>query len=602
MTSAMNSEPGAAGHDQITIMAPDGTVRVVPIGAAEVTVGRKPENTIVLDYPDVSPLHARIQFDGTNYRVIDLNSTNGTYVGSVRLLPGVPEVWAPDKAVRIGESWLRLERGKPPVEARPVATPAAQAAGGTPRVAAFVETPELAVDPGASALLTLTVLNQGPVVDHLQVSVLNLPAGWLPAPAPVVRLLPGARQPVSLTIAPPRRPESRAGTYPVTIRVASQEAPEQFVDVQVRLTVNPYAQFQGELRPQSVRAGKPAQVRIENRGNAPQTYTVVWRDRAEELAFEPPERSLTVAEGQVGMAEFCAKVRKRALVGGEKHHGFVAEVASPGGEKQTLAGEAISRALIPPWLPPVVLVILLGAAAVLAMLLAQGRRPPTIQSLTVDPPSVVAGQPVTVRWSVDGAETIELRPLVTGIDAAAGEYTFAQGLPAGAAITFVAQNPYGSTERPLAVTVKEPTPTPTATPTPTPEPGAPIIKEWTISPLTVVKGQAVTIRWAVENAESVTIQPIGTVDLTGEAQEKPGATTRYTLIATNKGKTVQRSYEVIVEEATPTATPTATKAATLIMPRLTPLKPLVPLPSATPTPTVMFRLNTPVFTLPTSSP
>lgn len=605
MTSSMNPEPGSAGHDQITIMAPDGTVRVVPIIATEVTVGRKPENTIVLDYPDVSPLHARIQFDGTHYRIIDLNSTNGTYLGNVRLLPGMPEVWAPEKAVRIGESWLRLERKQAARAApQPAVAPGTPAEGAStaPRVAAFIEAPDLAVDPGAAAVLTITVLNQGPVVDHLQVSVLNLPAEWLPGPMPVVRLLPGARQPVTVTIAPPRRPESRAGTYPFTVRVSSQEAPGQYADVQARLTVNPFAQFQGELRPQTVRTGKAAQLRIENQGNAPHTYTVSWRDRAEELAFEPQERQITVSGGETATVEFRARARKRPFIGGEKRHSFVAEVAASGGEKQALTGEAISRGLIPPWLPPVLLVLILGAAGVLLALLMQGRQPPAISSLTVDPPAPVAGQPVTVRWSVKGAESIELRPLVAGIDPAAGQYTFASGLPAGASITFVAQNQYGSTERPLALSVQSPTPTPT------PEPGAPIIKEWSVSPLTVVRGQPVTIRWAVDNAESVTVQPIGTVELSGQVQERPGTTTRYTLIATNKGKTAQRSYEVIVEEPTPTrpATPTPTiglHAITAVGPF--PKTAVVPLRTPTPTrtPTIIFRIITPGFKLPaTASP
>ncbi len=597
--NATNPDP-----DGITIMAPDGTVRVVAIGTAELTVGRKPDNNIVLDYPDVSPLHARIQFDGTDYRVIDLNSTNGTFLGNVRLLPGVPQVWAPEKAVRIGESWLRLERrlgARPPAQAESAPAPGAESTGTAPRVAAFVEVPDLAVDPGAAAVLTITVLNQGPVVDHLQVSVLNLPADWLPGPMPVIRLLPGARQPVTVTIAPPRRPESRAGIYPFTVRVSSQEAPGQFADVQAQLTVHPYARFQGELRPQAVRTGKPAQARIENQGNAPETYTVSLRDRGEELVFEPQQQQITVGAGEAGTAEFRTRARKRSLIGGEKRHSFVAEVASSGGEKQPLAGEAISRGLIPPWLPPVLLVLILGAAGVLLALLMQGRQPPAINSLTVDPPAPVAGQPVTVRWSVKGAESIELRPLVAGIDPAAGQYTFAGGLPAGASLTFVAQNQYGSTERALALTVQSPTPTPT------PEPGAPIIREWSVSPLTVVRGQAVTIRWAVENAESVTVQPIGTVELSGQVQERPGTTTRYTLIATNKGKTAQRSFEVIVEEPTPTrqATPTPTiglQAITVVGPF--PKTAIVPLrtPTPTPTPTLLFRIITPGFKIPTTSP
>nr|HPL29952.1 FHA domain-containing protein [Anaerolineae bacterium] len=549
-------------------------------------------NSVVLEYANVSPQHARIEYDGASYRIVDLNSTNGTFLGNVRLLPGVPEPWPPDKAVRIGDCWLRLERAP--------ATGAQQATGapppttaGAPRVAAFIEAPDLTVDPGGSVTLTVTVLNQGPVVDHLHVAVTNLPPGWLPTAAPVVRLLPGARQPVALVIAPPRRPESKAGAYPVTVRVSSQDAPGQFAEAQARLTVTPYAQFRSELRPQSLRAGRPGQVQVENQGNTPQTYTIRWQDRAEELAFEPAQWQLTVPEGQTETAQFRARPGKRSLVGGQTNRAFTADIASPAGEKQTLSGEVATRALIPSWLPPLLLVALMAGAALVFMLLMQGHKPPAIQTLYAQPADPVAGQPVTIYWTVDNGDTVELRPLLSGLDAASGQHTLQEGVPAGVQITFVATNQYGSTERPLSLAVREPTPEPAPTLTPTPEPGAPVITEWSVTPLTVYRGQPVTIRWAVEGAESVTIQPIGTVELSGTLQEKPGQTTRYILIASNKGKTVQRSFEVIVEEPptntpthtpTPTRTPTITPTAFLIVPPIRITPPVPKLPVLTPSP------------------
>jgi ABC-type multidrug transport system ATPase subunit/pSer/pThr/pTyr-binding forkhead associated (FHA) protein len=58
------------------------TVQPIKLGAAELTIGRKPDNTVVLSHPQVSAHHARLAREGGTYRVIDLNSTNHVYVNS----------------------------------------------------------------------------------------------------------------------------------------------------------------------------------------------------------------------------------------------------------------------------------------------------------------------------------------------------------------------------------------------------------------------------------------------------------------------------------------------------------------------------------------
>lgn len=55
-----------------------GRTFIVPPGTT--SVGRAPENDIVLDSPDVSRRHARIECNRNGIRVHDLNSTNGTRV------------------------------------------------------------------------------------------------------------------------------------------------------------------------------------------------------------------------------------------------------------------------------------------------------------------------------------------------------------------------------------------------------------------------------------------------------------------------------------------------------------------------------------------
>jgi diguanylate cyclase (GGDEF)-like protein len=55
------------------------------LGAEPVTIGREEDCQIRINDPSVSRRHARIHSDGTEYRVTDLESTNGTYVNDVRV-------------------------------------------------------------------------------------------------------------------------------------------------------------------------------------------------------------------------------------------------------------------------------------------------------------------------------------------------------------------------------------------------------------------------------------------------------------------------------------------------------------------------------------
>jgi predicted component of type VI protein secretion system len=50
------------------------------------TIGRLPDNTVVIDNPAVSGHHARVSWDGSHFVVEDLNSTNGTYVNEKRVI------------------------------------------------------------------------------------------------------------------------------------------------------------------------------------------------------------------------------------------------------------------------------------------------------------------------------------------------------------------------------------------------------------------------------------------------------------------------------------------------------------------------------------
>ncbi|MBC7234272.1 MAG: protein kinase [Chloroflexi bacterium] len=376
------SAPHDLAQDAVQVLTAEGTSRTVPLGPEGLTIGRGAENGLVLDSPRVSRRHARIEFDGTDYRVIDLDSTNGTFLGDVKLLPGVPEVWTPDKALRVGGTghgavWLRLLRATPqPVQSGPIRHPdgtmvepgAIRSSPGVGRVGVFMEREQLSVTPGESVTASLIVLNQSSVVDQFSTTVEGVPESWLIAKPAPVRLMPGQQQEVTFTLRPPRSPQGRAGRYPLTIRVASLDAPDQVAEVRRNLTVAAYSEFSSTLQPQQVWAGKPVRVTVENRGNAQETFTISWQDRADELAFDPPEMQLKVAEGRTAAAEFRAEPKKRRWIGGEKPHAVSAQITSSTGEAQIHSGQVVSRALLPIWLLPVLFFLCAGLAVLAAMI------------------------------------------------------------------------------------------------------------------------------------------------------------------------------------------------------------------------------------------
>ncbi|WP_299416310.1 FHA domain-containing protein [Acaryochloris sp. IP29b_bin.148] len=78
-------------------------IRDFPLTQNEVSLGRSPDNHLILgDDLSVSRHHAQIKYTGTEYVVTDLNSSDGTYVNGIQLVPHAPRTLVMGDQVRIG--------------------------------------------------------------------------------------------------------------------------------------------------------------------------------------------------------------------------------------------------------------------------------------------------------------------------------------------------------------------------------------------------------------------------------------------------------------------------------------------------------------------
>ena len=73
------------------------------------TIGRTPDNQLVVNDSKASSHHAQIRYEGQGYEVIDLGSRNGTYVNEQQLVPHVPHLLSVNDQIRIGDTTFVFE-------------------------------------------------------------------------------------------------------------------------------------------------------------------------------------------------------------------------------------------------------------------------------------------------------------------------------------------------------------------------------------------------------------------------------------------------------------------------------------------------------------
>ncbi|HUF39161.1 MAG TPA: hypothetical protein VMN57_11615 [Anaerolineales bacterium] len=92
------------------------------------------------------------------------------------------------------------------------------------------------VSPGEAVQIAAVIENRGEEGETVIVSIKGLPAGWAKETAPI-RLLPGARKDVLLTVSPPRQAEGTLGRYPLRIRFERQDTDDRRIELEGILTV-----------------------------------------------------------------------------------------------------------------------------------------------------------------------------------------------------------------------------------------------------------------------------------------------------------------------------------------------------------------------------
>ena len=79
------------------------------LGSTELKIGRAPDNQLVISDTKASGHHAEIRPDGDSYSIVDVGSTNGTFVNEQQLARDVPRRLNAGDVIRIGDLTFTYE-------------------------------------------------------------------------------------------------------------------------------------------------------------------------------------------------------------------------------------------------------------------------------------------------------------------------------------------------------------------------------------------------------------------------------------------------------------------------------------------------------------
>ena len=428
------SPPPALG-DQIIITGQGSTPRHFSMNKVQITVGRAPDNDIVLSSLDVSRHHARLEKVLGGWLVADVESRGGTFYDGRKLDPQKPTSWQPGEKLQIGPYFLQWQKAgevtvqpaeeipaEPITELFPVAPDSSQVQASHSNFSVALNPTQVTLAPGGQTHLQIELFNQSNQVLVVKISLTGLPEVAMLA-QDTVSMTPGARATVPLTLQLPIAEQPLlAGQHPFQLLLRVEGPPVETAVLQGQLTILPEEQFELSMWPAHVEDGGTCRVMVRNDGNVTSTVQLSAEDAAGKLQFFGDEQPLHLEPGGTGTTAYrITHRRKRPLFGRVRQIPFEVEIRSNSGLRQNKMGHLEVRPRFPAWFLPLIqlLLVLLLIAVVLNSVLDNREDP--IQNLPTTPvlgdgtdvPSLTAAQ---LAGDDDGDGLTGDREIVIGSD------------------------------------------------------------------------------------------------------------------------------------------------------------------------------------------
>lgn len=386
----IRQEPGIAVSDQVVITGPGISTRLRAIDKGVLIIGRQrpeaerratiePEIEIELDSPLISRFHARIERGaGNQLQVVDLGSTNGSWLDGQMLNPNRPYPWSPGGMLRVGEFRLYLQRAEniqmtePGTQLQKQQQPTfpGNAAGLShlPSQPLAPSAPPLNVSleaaparivalPGERQNLQITVENRTEREDYFYLRIQGLPYGWFTVLEVESDAAPDERIVLPAVLHPPRTASSVEGLYPFQVLVFSRNQPDAIpASLALQLEIKAFYALTLTVQPGQLRVGGEVRCLLTNSGNTLRTCTLQVVDREDGLRLQFPAEPQQLAAGEQRELIVLVTPKERALISLTERYGFdvLLHDERPEADPQVQRVQVIVPPVFTPWLLSVI--------------------------------------------------------------------------------------------------------------------------------------------------------------------------------------------------------------------------------------------------------
>ncbi|MFC1968049.1 hypothetical protein ACFLVX_01495 [Chloroflexota bacterium] len=205
-------------------------------------------------------------------------------------------------------------------------------------------TPEsLVTTAGETVETSATLHNLGQSIDQFTITIEGLDASWYTLPVSSVALFPNDKDNLKILLSPPKTPETKAGSYPFRIRVASQADPKEAATVDLNIEIQALPELELSISPPRITGRRGVyQILVNNPGDSEAKLHLEASDAQGTLRYDLQPEDLTVSGKSRAQSTLEVSLGWMALFGGEKELDFqVLATLSEAEEGKTVDGQLV---------------------------------------------------------------------------------------------------------------------------------------------------------------------------------------------------------------------------------------------------------------------
>ena len=247
-------------------------------------LGRDASCDIVLAGQAVSRQHVRLEQVGDSWQVVDLGSTNGSYLGRERIPKGSTQLWRPGHPLQIGPytlQWHASQRQQDltlalaPNEVKEIiGEEVSQLIDLSGEINLHFAQEKVVLKEESAESVKVGILSASQLTHYFQVEIRGVPAEWYTISHPLVTLQPKKHFNLVITFQLPPSSFARGGDYPYQIIFKEVHAPFGELRCQGTVAVPSLYQFETELAKRPLTNRGRLHLSLRNVGNVTDTYQV----------------------------------------------------------------------------------------------------------------------------------------------------------------------------------------------------------------------------------------------------------------------------------------------------------------------------------------